>query len=68
MFPIFLTKQGFILANAISRNGKYSDLCHYTLTVSEEMLLQFVCCPHDCDHFSSIPKSLAKLTASAYTD
>ena len=67
MRPLFLTEQGFISVNAILRNRKYADLCRYYLTVSEAILFQFICCLYDCDYFSSLPNSLAKLTA-LYTD
>ena len=46
MYPLFLTERVFIAANAISRNGKYTDLCQYSLTVSEGELFQFICCLH----------------------
>lgn len=65
---LFSTEQGFISANAISRNSKYTDLCRYSLTVSEGITFQFSCCPEDCDHFSLIYNSLLKRTALRYTD
>ena len=58
MLPVFLNEQGFISVNAISRNCNYTDL------ISERMLFQIICCPHNLDHFSLIPNSLAKLRAS----
>ena len=59
MYPLFLTERGFISANVISRNCKDTNPCQYSLTFSEGILLQFICCPHDSDNFSSIPNSLA---------
>ena len=56
MCLIFLTERGFISANAISRNAKYTDFCQYFLIVFEGMLLKLICCPHDSDHFFSIPE------------
>ena len=51
-------RDGGVVNNVSSRNGKYTDLCQYPLTVPEGMLIQFICCPRDSDHFSSIPNSL----------
>ena len=65
---LFLTERVLISANARSRNGKYTDLCQYFLTVSEGRLFRFTCCSNERDHFSSTQNSSAKLTASAYTD
>ena len=42
MSLLFLTEQGFISANVISRNSKYTDFCQYTVTVFQEMLFQFI--------------------------
>ena len=66
MCPLSLTERGFISANA--KVSKYTDLCQYSLTVSEGMLFQFICYPQDHDYFSTIPYSLAKLTALGYND
>ena len=61
MDPLFLAKRDFISANAVLRlSKKYADLCQHSLTVSEEMLLQFIYYPHDCDHVSSIPNSFSQ--------
>ena len=55
MCPPFLTDRGFIHAHA------------YSLTVSQCLLYQFICYPHNSNHSSSMSNLLAKLTASTYT-
>ena len=65
---LFLPERGFISANATSRNGKCTDLFQYSLTVSEGIILEFICCPHDRDHLFAISNLLAKLAALAHTD
>lgn len=67
MCPLSLTEPGFISPNAVSRNGKCTDIFQDSSTVSEGMLFQFICCLYDCDYFSSLLNSLAELTAM-YTD
>ena len=67
MCPPFLTERGFILANAISRKGKYTGLCQYSLSVFEAIFCQFICFTHGSDHFVSIPKLLPIQTAEAAT-
>ena len=68
MCPPFLSEGVFGPANAISGNGKYFDLCQYSLNLSEGMLFRFTCCLSEGDHVSSTPNLLAKLTNPAYTD
>ena len=45
---------------------RIEDNCRYSLTVSEGMLFQLICCSHDCDYFSLIPNLLTKLTEMAH--
>ena len=68
MCPLFLMERSFISENAISTNNKHIDLCQYSLTVSEGVLFQSICCLYDCGRFFSTPNSFVKLAASAYTD
>ena len=64
MDPLFLAKGDFISANAVLLlSKKYTDLCQHFLTVSEEMLFQFIYYPHDCDHVSSIPNSFSQASS-----
>ena len=66
--PFSITKRGFILANAMTKNNKYKDFSLYTLTASKGILLQFTFSPHDFEHFSTIQNSFTRLTASAWVD
>ena len=68
MCPLFLTERGFILANAISRSGKYADLCQYSFIVSTSkgMLFKSICCAYHSHHFSSKSDSLAKLILTEF--
>ena len=63
----FLNLMKFYFSKCNIRNSKYTYHYQYSLSVSEGIIFQFFCCPHDCDHFFSTPNS-AKLNASAYTD
>ena len=67
--PSFLNWTRFFFGKCtILSNGKHSDLCQYFLTSLKECYSNFICCPYDCDDFSSIPNSLAKPTATVYID
>ena len=60
MCSLFLTVRGFILENAVSKNDKFIPLTvRYSFTVSEGDLLKFIYYPHDSDHLSLTPNSLA---------
>ena len=59
------TERSLISANAISRNGKYIDLCQFSSTVSEVKLFQFI--PFLCNT-KFVRLTAIKLTASVYTD
>ena len=62
----FLTWLRFHFNKYNMRNKNYTDICQFSLIVSEEIKLQFICSAHDCDHSFSISNLWAKLTASAY--
>ena len=62
----FLTWLRFHFNKYNMRNKNYTDICQFSLIVSEEIKLQIICSAHDCDHSFSISNLWAKLTASAY--
>ena len=49
MCTFSLTERGFMLAIGLSKNVMHTDLCQCSLTVSEEMLFQFILFPNGFD-------------------
>ena len=44
---VFLIERSFISGDAMSRSGKYTDLCHYDAHFSEGMLFKFTFCSNE---------------------
>ena len=47
--------------NPIELKGKYTHHCQYSFKIFEQMLLWFICCPHNSRHFSLVSNLLANL-------